>query len=181
MGCYVPCNRIRTTTRSSNSFSLVRLVWWRVCMLDEAVLLLGAACMQPSTSCAAPALSKASGQFCSHAQGWAGPWVGSRGVGFWDLCMYHQGLVQTKLLVGKRPVQGKRVWAVLNAQNFSAHPVNILQQIAVAIKQMYMILLSAKHLCCHLNPPQSETLPKQQFFLLLQPTKFLGNKITLQN
>lgn len=70
---------------------------------------------------------------------------------------------------------------MLNVQNFSAHPVNILQQIAVAIKQMYMILLSAKHLCCHLNPPQSETLPKQQFFLLLQPTKFLGNKITLQN
>lgn len=34
----------------------------------------------------------------------------------------------------------------------------------MAIKQMYMILLSAKHLCCHLNSPQSETLPAQQFF-----------------
>lgn len=45
----------------------------------------------------------------------------------------------------------------------------------------YMILLSAKDSCCHLNSPQSETLPNQQFFLLLQPTKFLGNKITFQN
>jgi len=34
----------------------------------------------------------------------------------------------------------------------------------MAIKQTYMILLSAKHLCCHFNSPQSETLPEQQFF-----------------
>lgn len=56
---------------------------------------------------------------------------------------------------------------MLNAQNFSAHPINILQQIAMAIKQTYMILLSAKLLCCHLNPPQSETLPKQHFFFII--------------
>lgn len=41
----------------------------------------------------------------------------------------------------------------------------------MAIKQMYMILLSAKHLCCHLNSPQSETLPEQQFFFIVAADK----------
>lgn len=35
----------------------------------------------------------------------------------------------------------------------------------------YMISLSAKHSCCHLNSPQSETLPNQQFFFIVAADK----------
>lgn len=109
-------------------------------------------------------------------KGWAGPCVCSRGVSFLDLWEVTSVICLDKTSDWEKTCPGERILSCVSVQGFfcTSHKYSAANSSGYKPKT-YMILLSAKHLCCHLNS-QSENLPNQLFFYCCSRQSFLETK-----